>query len=102
MEQVCNISTDSDHDLIMTKVRIKGKVKTNEKTVSRDFKLFDQNNFNFELSQLPWNEVYSITDPTLIANKIMEFFTSVLNKHASLITKNKNCSKGTLKLSKVV
>ena len=100
MEQVCNISTDSDHDLIMTKVRIKGKVKTNEKTISRDFKLFDQNNFNFELSKLPWDEVYNITDPTLIANKIMEFFTSVLNKHAPLKSKNKNCSKGTLKLSK--
>ena len=64
------------------------------------FKLFDQNNFNFELSKLPWDEVYNITDPTLIANKIRKFFTSVLNKHAPLKNKNKNCSKGTLKLSK--
>ena len=30
MEQVRNVSTESDHDLIITKVLIKGKVKTNK------------------------------------------------------------------------
>ena len=100
MEQVRNVSTESDHDLIITKVLIKGKVKTNEKRVSRDFSKFDQNQFRNELSEQPWYEVYEISDPTLIADKITEIFKNVLNKHASMKMKNKNCSKINLKLSK--
>ena len=74
MEQTRNISTESDHNLILQKILIKGKVKTSQKRLSRDFSKFDQSQFKNELSVQPWSEVYKISDPTLIVDKISEIF----------------------------
>ena len=45
LEQVRNIESDSDHDLISVKLKIKGRVHNSENTYTRNYSNFDKNYF---------------------------------------------------------
>ena len=81
-----SLNRHSDHDLILTTVKIKGTVHNEEIFKKRNFSRFNETDYITELLGQRWSKVYDILDPTLIDSAITDLITNVLNKHAPIKT----------------
>ena len=70
MEQARNIESDSDHDLIVVKLKIKGRVHNSENTYTIKYTNLNKNDFLNELYGLKWTNIYNEDEPTIIADMI--------------------------------
>ena len=76
------METESDHDLILTKLKIYGTVKCREATNNRDYSNFNEHQFKLDLLGPRWTEIYSETDVKVATTKIANIFTEILKKNA--------------------
>ena len=70
-----NVESTSDHDLIITSVKIKGNVNFLEKTYSRDPKRLNIESFKMDLLFQKWSDIYNFTEVNDIASKITKILT---------------------------
>lgn len=78
------MSAMSDHSLIEVQVGF-GKVKVgNRSMVVRDFRRFDQNNFNIDLALEEWEVFFGIEDPDAAASLLSTIVNRTLDKHAPM------------------
>ena len=70
--KMTNMDTDSDHDLILSTVLVKGSVRNLEITKRRNFSNFNKDEYLLDLMGLKWSNIYNLKDPTLIDSAITE------------------------------
>ena len=94
-----NLESDSDHDIILTTLLLKGSISTREATRTRNYKNFDVKAYLADLMGQKWSLVYNYTDPTLIDNQITYLLMFVLEQYAPMTYKPKRKSYDGIKLS---
>ena len=86
--QTLTHETDSDHDMVVTTLKVKGCVRNVETMVKRNFSRFNLEEYKTELLGMKWSDVYDIKDPTLIDSFITDTILEVLNEHAPVQNTN--------------
>lgn len=98
--QTRNIESPSDHDIILTTVKVKGNVNNSKVTVSRGFKYFNEDDLKLDLILQPWCNIYDDNNVNVIACRINEILVSVLDRHTPRKRKVRNRNNKSLTLSK--
>ena len=74
----------SDHNVVLVKIRTKGKDNNTGEVLARDKRNFVQSDFKNEVARIDWTELYRQQDINLAYNIFAENFTEILNKMAPL------------------
>ena len=83
--QTANYETESDHNMVVTTLKIKGIVRSMETKVKRNYTRFNLEDYKTDLLGMRWTKLYDIKDPTLIDTFITDTILQVLNEHAPLL-----------------
>lgn len=82
---VISCETISDHDSPYVVVNIKGETFRPRHKFIRNFKNFDINNYMHDFSQLPFNLVYAVADPTEKLDIFASLIRECIEIHAPLV-----------------
>ena len=74
----------SDHNVISTKIRIRGCVRSQNELLARDKKNFDVNNFKQEVNLINWTDFYQLDDLNLANDYFSTEISKILNRMAPI------------------
>ena len=80
----------SDHNVILSKIRMKGVERQNQEQIIRDWKKFDLNRFKTNLKKLPWDQFYQITELETANLWFENHYMEILNRECPLKTYQPN------------
>ena len=75
----------ADHNLILTSVRLKGKINKKNEILKRNWKKFDQDKFKKDIEDIDWKEIYKLEDPNLAYSFLEEKLQTTLDLAAPIM-----------------
>ena len=91
--QTRKVECASDHDVIITTLKVKGSVNVSETYFCRNLRNLNEEDFKLDLWGQRWMEVYQLNNVNYIVSKIFELFLEILNKHIPRKFKTKRLKK---------